>query len=84
MANKHAKRKLETVHHILPRSRGGEDEGNTVLWPAHFHVLYHALFENLTLEEVVELLTIMSQPGERWTSAELKRLKHDLMKRRGL
>lgn len=82
MGKKH-KNRLETTHHIVPRSRGGGDKDNTVRWPAHFHVLWHSLFENLTLEEVVEMITIMSQPGGRWTSAELKRLKRDIQSRRG-
>lgn len=82
MGNKHG-RKLETTHHIVPRSRGGGEKNNTVKWPTHFHALWHSLFDNLLLEEVVEMITIMSQPGKRWTSAEVKRLKRDIQERRG-
>lgn len=48
---------LLTDHHITPKSRGGsKDNGNLKRVPEKRHVAYHALFFNLTPDEVIQYL----------------------------
>ncbi len=42
-----------TKHHILSRSRGGEDINNILFVSIDYHSAYHKLFENLTPDEVI-------------------------------
>jgi hypothetical protein len=50
-------KKKKTKHHIIPRSRGGTDDiENIVYIPSRKHEYYHALFENRTPEEIISYL----------------------------
>ena len=45
-------------HHLRPKSRGGSDRRyNKITLDAYRHDAYHLLFGNLSLDEVIELLT---------------------------
>ena len=72
------KKSRSNVHHVLPKSRGGTDEDNTVTWPVDFHAAYHTLFGNLTLEESEAMIREMSEPGSSWTWRQIyeRRLLH--------
>ncbi|MFH1522664.1 MAG: hypothetical protein ABIE43_02480 [Patescibacteria group bacterium] len=48
-----------TKHHIIPKSRGGKSNGNTVRIPRKFHSDWHAVFGNLTPDEAIELIEII-------------------------
>lgn len=43
-------------HHILPRSRGGQNNGNIKRVRRDYHQAYHHLFENLTPSEIHQYL----------------------------
>ena len=80
MANKHGKRR-ENRHHIVAQSRGGEDEGNVVQWDERFHTTWHYMFDTMTKEEVIEFMSIILQPGSRWTISAIRRLQRDIIAR---
>lgn len=69
-----------TKHHVLPTSRGGEDDGNIVKWDRSFHSLYHQMFENMTLEEIRLFLRIVSQPGTSWSRQRISMLKKRIIR----
>ena len=47
-----------TEHHLTPSSRGGETIGSNLFkLDGRRHEAWHLLFSNLTLEEVIVLLT---------------------------
>lgn len=47
----------QDIHHVTPKSRGGEDIGsNRLSLDAYKHDAWHLIFKNLTLREVIELL----------------------------
>lgn len=51
------KRPAKTLHHIIPRSRLGDDsEKNLVMVNKERHILYHSLFHNLTPDEIIYML----------------------------
>lgn len=51
---RHRKR---TKHHLTPKSRGGGNEvSNILLLYETKHRIWHEVFHNRTLEEVIELL----------------------------
>jgi len=69
----------KSVHHIVPRSRGGSNHpANLVLWDSLFHDAYHRMFENLTLEEAIEMLKIVSYSGTHWNQSALSQLRKHL------
>lgn len=47
-------------HHVIPKSRGGR-KGRVVEIPDYFHKAWHALFENLYGEEVVQFIREVNQ-----------------------
>jgi len=53
-----AKKPVITIHHLTPRSRGGEEsKSNKSLLKEDKHRAWHILFKNKTLEEIIILLT---------------------------
>jgi hypothetical protein len=53
-------------HHLVPRSRGGSDEErNQLVMDVHKHELWHQLWGNRTIDEVLTLLTRMLRAKER-------------------
>lgn len=58
VSNKQQREKLfRNRHHLHPRSRGGGAlESNLLLMDMRRHNMWHQLFDNLTLDEVIELL----------------------------
>jgi hypothetical protein len=51
------RRKWRNQHHLVPRSRGGNNEvSNLLLIDEETHIEWHRVFGNLTLEEVIALL----------------------------
>jgi len=62
---KRNKHKHLTRHHILPRSRGGEEVENVVIVNAKKHDIYHRLFDNMTPEEIIEYL-VEEFWGDKW------------------
>lgn len=57
-------------HHLVPRSRGGNNtEQNLLLLDVHKHDLWHRLWGNRTIEEILALLSRM---------ARMKRHQHTL------
>jgi hypothetical protein len=50
------------LHHILPRSRGGQrNKDNAVHWPIWFHDLYHRMFNNLTVDEIEDFIIMVNR-----------------------
>lgn len=44
-------------HHLLPRSRGGDSlESNLLVMDIERHNAWHFLFQNQTLDEIIEVL----------------------------
>jgi hypothetical protein len=69
-------------HHIVPRSRQGINApSNIVGWDESFHDAYHRLFKNLTLEEAITMLRIVSIGEESWDRNRLEALRQVLMNR---
>lgn len=67
--------KNTSIHHIQPRSRGGsDDENNLVAWDENFHVAWHALFTNLTVDEIHMFIDIINNSTRDWRKRDL----HDL------
>lgn len=60
MKQKHKTRwwrsKKKSRHHIIPRSQGGQDNGNIVLLSENVHKAWHILFDDRTPEEAIEYL----------------------------
>jgi hypothetical protein len=68
------------IHHVLPRSRMGDNSPeNLVEWDINFHAAYHHMFENMTLDEAITMLRIVSVGNTRWTKAKLRELRNVLM-----
>jgi 5-methylcytosine-specific restriction endonuclease McrA len=54
---KYTHRNGDSIHHIIPRSRGGNNSrNNTVCLPSKPHNMYHQLFGNRTPYEIGEYL----------------------------
>jgi len=54
---KRMKGKHINKHHIIPRSRGGEDEAKNLAYVDMFkHRDYHKLFDNKTPDEIINYL----------------------------
>lgn len=50
------KRRL-TKHHIVPRSRGGSNDPENIMWLSEKkHEAWHILFANKTIPEIIGLL----------------------------
>ena len=64
-------------HHCRPSSRFSKSENankdNIVYWDVKFHQKWHSLFNNMTFEEVVELLSEMFTPDEVWDARKIHR-----------
>lgn len=77
-----SRRKRLDKHHIKPRSRFelGEDvdTDNTCYWETQFHRNWHAMFSNLTLEEVIIFIREVSQPNTVWDTNRLTRLMKEI------
>jgi len=51
------KRKGQNRHHLIPKSRQGKSTEANLLWIyVEKHRMWHTLFKNLTLDEVIALL----------------------------
>lgn len=68
-------------HHIRPKSRNGGRKHNIVRLPRGFHEHWHALFVNMTLEEVHEFIVAIMQPGSAWTYKDIDMLRVGLMRK---
>lgn len=62
-------------HHIKPKSRGGGRRKNLVVLPVTFHRAWHAVFQDLTLEEAHRFMEIVMNSDISWTSKELHYLR---------
>jgi hypothetical protein len=78
-----------TKHHILPRSRGGNGNGekcNIIRIPQRLHESWHVLFGNMTIEETMEFIEIVFQGRglrkikKSWTGNDLYELQLNLQK----
>lgn len=68
-------------HHVRPRSRGGGSRDNIVVLPRRWHSMWHAMFVNMTVEEVHEYLGAIMVPGTDWTYKSLYALRLSIMGR---
>lgn len=79
------KRRLQTRHHIRPKSRcelgTDPDVDNIVMLDDDFHQLWHRLFENLTVDEAIEMIRQVMVPGERWTYTDLRKLRNKVRRK---
>jgi len=74
------KYRKQSTHHIKSRSRGGSNNpDNLVIWDDTYHDAYHRLFKNLTLDEAIEMLRIVSIGGTEWDKNRLEALRQTLM-----
>ena len=77
-----------TKHHILPRSRGGNGNGENILKiTRRFHEAWHIVFGNMTPEEAIQFIEIIffeSRKGRKkkknWRSGDLYALQLRLQK----
>lgn len=55
-------------HHIIPSSRGGEDDKKNIKHtPFNYHTAYHILFENMTPGEIYDYLgDVWFTPGKQF------------------
>ena len=54
---KHERRKYQNKHHLKPKSRGGQSLESNLLWiDIERHRAWHAVFGNMTLDEIIALL----------------------------
>lgn len=65
-------------HHILCRSRGGQDDDNIVYLPVSFHACWHQIFGNMTVAEAHHFIDIIMRPNTVWTKGELHSLQNYL------
>lgn len=63
-----------TVHHILPKSRGGKNKDNTVIIPKKLHKKWHALFKEMTPEEAKQFIDELMVHGKHWNNTKLIQL----------
>ena len=57
-------------HHLTPRSRGGSDQDwNLLLIKIERHNELHRIFGNMTLEEIIQLLTRLARMKQRQKAA---------------
>lgn len=64
MANINNRDDQMTRHHIIPTSRRGKDGDNVTLVPRREHQLYHALFSNMTPDEIIHYLVKVFWNGQ--------------------
>lgn len=58
--------KAITIHHIIPKSRGGDDsEGNVSKIVDYYHAKFHELFGNMTPFEVLAFLETYFWKGQK-------------------
>lgn len=69
-------KKKKAKHHILPSSRGGTlDKENLALITKKEHEFYHALFSNLTPDEIILYLLDHFWNGQKgWLTLALTKL----------
>ena len=65
-------------HHILCRSRGGQDDNNIVYLPVSFHANWHVIFGNMTIAEIHEFIDTIMKPNTVWTKGDLNALQNYL------
>lgn len=84
MKKKRKERKFEwekhwelTRHHIIPRSKGGSDHKDNILFiPFVFHHAWHLLFGNATPEEAIEMIKkYWSRPNDYWINIYKNKIK---------
>ena len=67
---------IKSRHHLKPKSRGGESiESNLIDFDRSRHDAWHFLFSNLTLDEVIELLTRLKRAKEAQRFRRLLKLR---------
>jgi hypothetical protein len=70
-----------SVHHIIPRSRGGENtKKNTIKITRWIHRRWHDLFREMTPEEAIEWIKTVMVAGEDWQRKKLDKLYQNLLK----
>jgi len=68
-------------HHIIPKIRGGNSNGNLIKIPIGFHQGWHSLFGELTPDEAIEFIRIvflgqgMKKRKKFWTQQDLYRIQ---------
>lgn len=69
-----------TVHHIIPRSRGGMDHPqNLVELDKRFHMNFHRVFGNLTPNEIhVFLIIVLGLNETQWTWERICQLREGI------
>lgn len=65
---------MTSVHHILPRSRGGKNKDNTVVLPGKIHKKWHALFKEMTPEEAKCWIDEVMVAGKHWNNTKINQL----------
>ncbi len=76
-----------TKHHIIPRSRGGNGNGDNILKiTRRFHEAWHIVFGNMTPEEAIRFIEIIfSIEGKKrkkvWSAENLYALQLRLQKK---
>ena len=74
-------------HHIIPKIRGGNSNGNLVKIPPGFHQSWHSLFGEMTPEESIEFIKIvflgkgMKKRKKVWAQPELYKVQLRLRKK---
>ncbi len=59
--------KALTIHHIVPRSRGGsESKENKAKIIMYHHGVFHDLFQNMTPCEIIVFLTVFVFKTDKW------------------
>ena len=60
-----------TVHHIIPRKRGGTDKENTVIIPKKLHNKWHTLFKEMTPDEAKQFIDELMVHGKHLNNKKL-------------
>lgn len=66
------------LHHVRPRSRGGNNDDNVVSLPRKFHETWHYLFGNMTVDEVHRFIDIIMQPNRRFSGSDIQAVQNFL------
>ncbi len=71
-----------SIHHINPTSRGGvDDETNLTVWPRNFHARWHELFNNMSVDEIIEFIKALNIPNTIFTRERVNKLREEIQSR---
>ncbi len=69
-------------HHVVPKRlrKTIKDDENIVMLDINFHCNYHSLFEDLSVDEVITMIRIITETGTFWDSKKIYNLRKSIKK----